>query len=189
MATTIAQTVDINEQLKRIRQGDRNAFAPVVVHFQGPLFYYLARMGLSQGVTQEIAQETFLRAWTHLGEYDPQRAQFSTWLFTLARNLALHALDKAAHQNEHGAGDALPEQATPALGPADTLDAAQRRRRLQQAMRALSVQDRSALALAYFQELDMAAIARIENCSVAAVKVRLHRAKQRLREQLEISHA
>jgi RNA polymerase sigma-70 factor, ECF subfamily len=181
--------VDITLQLHRIRQGDRAAFAPVVLHFQGPLFHYLGRMGLGAAVAQEIAQETFLRAWSHLAEFDPQRAQFSTWLFTLARHLALHALDKAAHQHEHSAGDDLPDVASPAPGPADALQAAQRRARLQQALRTLSVQDRSALALAYFQELDMAAIARIENCSVAAIKVRLHRAKQRLREQLETPHA
>jgi RNA polymerase sigma-70 factor (ECF subfamily) len=69
------------------------------------------------------------------------------------------------------------------------LDLTQRRERLQRALRVLSVQDRSALALAYFQELDLAAIARIEHCTVAAIKVRLHRAKQRLREQLELPHA
>lgn len=115
--------MNIHEQLHRIRQGDRAAFAPVVLHFQGPLFHYLGRMGLGAAVAQEIAQETFLRAWSHLAEFDPQRAQFSTWLFTLARHLALHALDKAAHQHEHSAGDDLPDVASPAPGPADALDA------------------------------------------------------------------
>ncbi len=191
--------MDIAPIIRRIQEGDRSAFAGVVRHFQGPLFGYLGRMGLGQAIAQELAQESFLRAWTHLAEFDPKRAQFSTWLFTIARNLALNELGSATQKHErlrtHNAAhddvdsDTTDSVVCAAAQPPQVLEDMQRRLHLQLALRALSVQDRSALALAYFQELKLDDVARIEGCTVGAIKVRLHRAKQRLRELLENDHA
>ncbi|PPD48319.1 MAG: hypothetical protein CTY16_05870 [Methylobacter sp.] len=180
--------MDIQIILKRIGNGDKPAFTLVVQHFQQPLFAYLGRMGLSQGVAEEIAQETFLRAWKCLHAYDPARAEFSTWLFTIARNLAFHELGRAAGKREVSGNEFLPDVASEGDPPADAARQTQLREKLLDALRALPVADRSALALAYFQELDLKAIARIEGCSTGAVKVRLHRAKQRLRQLLEEYH-
>lgn len=177
--------MDINAILKRIENGDRSAFALVVQQFQQPLFGYLGRMGLSQGLAEDIAQETFLRAWKRLNDYDPMRAEFSTWLFTIARNLALHELERASNKREVASDESLPDFVCDSMQPADALNQNQQRQHLLAALYALPVTDRSALALAYFQELDLAAIARIEGCSTGAIKVRLHRAKQRLRQLLE----
>lgn len=176
--------MDIGALLKRIKQGDEAAFADIVRHFERPLFGYLGRMGLPQGPAEEVAQEAFLRAWLHLAEYDGARAGFSTWLFTIARNLALNELARDAGKREQLSRDALPEQASGAAGPAELLQEARRRRRLHSALHALPLLDRSALALAYLRELDIPAVARIEGCTTGAVKVRMHRAKQRLRELL-----
>jgi RNA polymerase sigma-70 factor (ECF subfamily) len=176
--------VNIEALLERIAEGDKAAFSGVVEHFQRPLFGYLGRLGLSQGPAEEIAQETFWRAWTRLSDYDPARAAFSTWLFTIARNFALNELARAAGKHEVTTFETLPEIACIAE-PAQALMDAQRRQRVHAALRALPLTDRSALALVYFKELDLASIARIEGCTVAAIKVRLHRARERLRELLE----
>lgn len=177
--------MDIQALLQRIREGDKFAFRAVVAQYQRPLFGFLGRMGLSQGHAEEIAQETFIRAWKQLASYQPHKAEFSTWLYTIARNLALHELERASYQREQSAGDALPEQACEQLQPPEVLAQQQEKQRLQAALRKLPLADRSALALAYLQELDMTSIARIEGCSLAAVKTRLHRAKEKLRELLE----
>ena len=142
-------------------------------------------MALGQGQAEEIAQETFLRAWNNLADYRPERAEFSTWLFTIARHLALHELERAARRHELAPGAELPDAACERPQPPDALALAQRRRRLHLALRQLPPADRSALALAYNDELDLAAIARIEGCSLAAIKTRLHRAKEKLRHLLE----
>ncbi len=103
--------MDIKALLQRIEGGERSAFAPVVEYFQSPLFGYLGRMGLHQEQAEEIAQETFLRAWSRLSDYDPARAEFSTWLFTIARNLALHELSRAAGKHEVEMSESLPDAA------------------------------------------------------------------------------
>lgn len=168
-------------------QAKVQAFAELVRHFQGPLFGFLGRLGMNQAQAEDLAQDTFIRAWRHLPQFDPQRAQFSTWLFTIAKNLALNELSRANRQQElptnpeHAEGL---ETESEAPGPEQALELAQRKALLNQALAQLAFDDRSALALAYVQGLELGAIASIENCSLAAIKTRLHRAKRKLRNIL-----
>ena len=177
--------MDIKAILKRIAEGDQTAFALVVVKFQQPLFGYLGRLGLTQSLAEEVAQETFLRAWKQLHRFDPACGEFSTWLFSIARHLGLHELERAYAKHELANDETLAEFAAENLPLSDALNQALLKQRLFQALHSLPVTDRSALALAYYQDLDLDAIARIEGCSSGAIKVRLHRAKQRLRQLLE----
>ena len=170
--------------LQRIVAGEQRAFAELVDLYQRPLFGFLGRMGMGQAQAEDIAQETFLRAWTHLPGFDAQQAQFGTWLFTIARNLAFNALQSAAHQREVK-GAELPDPPSEQPGPAQTLARAQQQARLQAALRQLPMADRSPLALVYVHELALADVALIEGDSLAAIKTRLHRAKQRLRDLLQ----
>ncbi len=171
------------------RAQSEHAFAQLVAHYQGPLFGFLGRMGFAQAQAEDLAQESFLRAWRHLHNYDAQRAEFSTWLFSIARNLALNEWKRAAHQNEVWEGHAPADAASTAPTPPELLERKQQQAQLQAALALLAVADRCVLALAYISELDMASIARIEACSLAAVKTRLYRARQRLLEILEKPHA
>ncbi|MBC7609994.1 MAG: sigma-70 family RNA polymerase sigma factor [Polaromonas sp.] len=164
-------------------------FAGLVKRFQGPLFGFLGRMGFAQAQAEDLAQETFLRAWQNLEQYDAQRAGFSTWLFTIARNLAINERHRAASQHEVWEGLAPPDPPSEAPEPADLLERAQQGQRLRRALAQLPVADRCVLALAYISELDIASIARIEGCTAGAVKTRLHRARTRLSEILENPNA
>ena len=170
--------------LRRIASGEREAFAELVQRYQQPLFGFLGRLGLSQAQAEEMAQETFLRAWTHLRQYDPDRALFGTWLYTIARNLAISAIQA---RTEHAA---LGEELLNALAcerpnPMQQLQSKQQAEQLQLALVRLPLADRSALALAYVHGLSLADAARIEGVSLAAIKTRLHRARQALRQLLE----
>jgi RNA polymerase sigma-70 factor, ECF subfamily len=184
--------LDLKTNLAAVLKGDRQAFAAVVQLYQGPLFGFLGRMGFSQALAEDLAQEAFLRAWQHLARFDPDRAKFVTWLFAIARNLALTELERPAHRLLHGTDELIAELPADDLDPSAAITAAQQKARLQSALRELTMDERSTLGLAYVQELDMATIARIEHCSVAAVKTRLHRAKLRLRnlfdKDLESNH-
>ncbi len=177
--------MNTNAILRRIHAGDRQAFAELVTHFQRPLFGFLGRMGLPQGLAEELAQETFLRAWQNLGKFDPDQGAFSTWLFTIARNLALNEFSRASNVREIVLPEDVPETACDRPQPPEALALAQRRQRLHAALRQLPLAERCLVALAYIQDLDLAEIARIEGCSTGAVKTRLHRARRKLYHLLE----
>lgn len=176
--------MDIQHTLRQIADGNRQAFAPLVERYQRPLFGFLGRMGLTQAHAEEIAQETFLRAWQSLGQYDPKRAEFSTWLFTIARRLALNELERASAKQETVLEDTHTETASNDALPQEQLEMQEQQRRLQTTLRRLPLHERSTLALAYIQGLDIKTIAHIEGCSESAVKVRLHRAREQLRQWL-----
>lgn len=173
--------------LRRIAAGEQLAFAELVDMYQRQLFGFLGRLGMSQAQAEDIAQETFLRAWTHLHSYQPERAQFVTWFFTIARNLAYNALQKEPPQHEM-LDAVIPEPASEQPDPAQIMERDRQHSCLHSALRQLPMSDRSALALVYVHELELADVARIENVSLAAIKTRLHRAKQRLRAILQVDN-
>jgi len=176
--------VDIDCILARIAGGDRNAFAEIVAVYQRPLYAFLGRLGLTRDAATDIAQETFVRAWRNLDQYIPERAAFSTWLFSIARNLALSELARSARARERSEGT-LTGQTAFEHGPHDDLAADQSTRKLRAALERLELTERTALALFYVRDLSLAEIAGLEGATVGAVKVRLHRARSKLRELLE----
>lgn len=175
--------MEIEAIIQRILRGERSAFAELVRRYQNPLFGFLGRMGLSRAVCEEIAQETFVRIWLNLGRYDPAVSRFSTWIFTIAKNLALNELGKAERRPE--CSEALPEIPCEQHGPHEKLVLSRSIVRLQRALLSLSLADRTILALAYIEGMEMTEIAAIEGCSKNAVKVRLHRAKKKLQDLME----
>jgi RNA polymerase sigma-70 factor, ECF subfamily len=177
--------VDIAVVIERSRTGDKTAYAELVSHYRTPLFAFLGRLGMPQGQAEDIAQEVFVRAWQHLGRFDAQRAAFSTWLFTFARNLAINELQRASTRKESADDEALLQAHCERPQPLGELLAEERQRLLQAALRQLPLADRSVLALAYLSDLDQIAIAQIEGCSVGAIKTRLHRARHKLRQLME----
>jgi len=165
--------------------GNRNAFRMLVVRYQRPLFRLLGGFGLGQAVAEELAQETFLRAYRNLAGYDASKAKFSSWLFTIAKHLAINETARSSHrapQVDVSAAE-LPMRDSLA-GAHEALESAERRTRVQRALQRLPEVLRSALVLAYLKELSMDDIATIECCSVGAVKSRIFRGKQLLREEL-----
>lgn len=175
--------------IQQIENGDSSAFGLLVEHFQQPLFGYLGRMGLSQALAEDIAQETFLRAWQKLASFDAERATFSTWLFTIAHRLALNELSRKGYKAEINADSAFDAAEDSQTSPDDQVDLQLNQTSLRNALLQLPVNDRNILALAYTKGLDMRCLAEIEGVNVSAVKVRLHRAKQRLLTILEKHHA
>lgn len=164
-------------------------FAVLVTRFQGPLFGFLGRMGFGQAQSEDLAQETFLRAWQALAQYDAQRGEFSTWLFTIARNLAINERCRKSNHHEVWEGSMPIDMPSQEPGPSEVLACAQQREQLRSALAQLAAGDRCVLALAYVSGLDLASIARIEGCTTGAVKTRLHRARTRLAEILENPNA
>lgn len=180
--------MDIDTDIGMTAAGDHAAFARIVAAYQGRIFAYLGRMGLDRASAEDIAQETFLRLWRNARLFDPRLGKPATWIVAIARNLALTHLTRPERRIEVNDGADPPDVPTDARTPDEALLAKQEWTRLHAALRLLSPGDRALLAASYFDDLDLAEIARIEGCSTGAVKTRLHRARARLRQILEDDH-
>ncbi len=160
--------------------GDPVAFGALVTRYQDSLFGYLGRMGFGQSACEDLAQEAFLRAWKNREKYNADKASVSTWLFTIARNLALTVLArKAPNVAEEIDVELQPQTGT---DPSTQYEHHQSVVRLRQALNKLSVEDREVIAVCYTPEISNSA--EILNCSAGALRTRLSRARKRLNAAL-----
>jgi len=177
--------LDTDADICKAAHGDHLAFGRIVIAHQGRVFGYLGRMGIDRATAEDIAQDTFLRVWRNAGRFDPRRGALATWIVAIARNLALTHLARPGRGIEIADDDSAAAAASELPQPDAHLGTRQRRERLRLALHQLSPADRSLLAASYSDDLGLADIARIEGCSTGAAKVRLHRARIRLRHILE----
>lgn len=173
--------MDDFQVIKQVISGNKQAFEKLVLRYQTPLLLYLGRMGMVQAEAEELAQETFLRAYRHLGRFDPQLAQFSTWLFTIARRLGINAMARRRVKT-YSLEDNVAALDISYTDRHD--DSARIKQRINEALLQLPMKYRSPIALAYLGDLGMADIAHVEGCSVGTVKSRIHRGKKRLQVML-----
>ncbi len=142
-------------------------------------------MGYEAAAAEELAQEAFLRAFRSLADYDPGKAKFSSWLFTIAKHLAQNEAARRRRWAPHMAVDtSAAEPPAPSPSPHAVLEQAEQGRRLRQAIARLPDFLRGTLVLAYLKELSLQDIAVIESCAVGTVKSRIARGKQLLRATL-----
>jgi len=177
----------------RVREGDPTAFSDLVARFQNRLVGILNHILGSTEEAEDLAQEVFLRVYRHRSKYTP-KARFSTWLFTIANNLALNALrDRQrrprrtiATTDSGPLGPRPEEQLVESRDP--TASQAMRHRELadkvREALDTLNERQKMAVVLNKFEEMGYAEIAEVMGLSTKAVKSLLSRARARLREAL-----
>lgn len=168
--------------VRQILGGNRDAFRLLVLRYQRPLFRFLGLLGFAQDAAEDLAQATFLRVYRALGDFDPQRAKFSTWMFTIAKRLAANERQRAHHHREQPLEDGTVEESPPAS--ADPAVAAERTRRLSAAIAALPDALRTTFFLSQINELTLDEVAAVEGCALGTVKSRVHRAREQLRAAL-----
>ena len=159
-------------------------FEQRVRRYQSSLFAYLGRFGFPIGIAEELAQETFLRAWRADHQFDEQKSQYSTWLFRIARNVALTELDKQRRTVDSPNMDDVANASTQTDG-AQRLADQQQLERLSHAMSQLSLEDQETIALSGLDELSSEEAAVILDCSAATYRTRLSRARSRLKKHWE----
>jgi len=167
------------------RNGDPEAFRRIVEIYEGRLFTFLLRMVKHHEEAEDLAQEAFVRVWRHLEAYDTQRS-FRTWLFSIARNLALDVLrrPRAAIVSIEGGDDGEGPRVILAAADASPLEQAtvrEQRRCLEQALEALTPRAAMVFTLFYQENMRIAEIAQVTGMSAGAVKVTLHRAREMLK--------
>lgn len=178
-----------------VREGSAVAFEELVLRYQGRLLTVLEHLVGSRDLAEDLAQEVFLRAYRARGSYVPG-AKFSTWLFTIANNVASSALRSKIRRAEiniqtdgTGAMSVRPLdvmiQASTGQMPTRRLDKAEARDIVQLALAALNERQRMAVLLNKFEEMSYSDIAEAMQMSAKAVKSLLSRARINLREILE----
>ena len=172
--------------------GDRSAFAVLFKHFAPRVKAHLMRAGVDPELAEELTQETMVNLWRKAASFDPARAQLSTWIFTIARNLRIDQLRRqrdanAAHEANEGADsvDLLAQVAHDAARPDEQLDAARREGAVREALRQLAPEQVQILRLAFYDEQSHARIASDLNVPLGTVKSRIRLAVGHLRRLLQ----
>jgi RNA polymerase sigma-70 factor (ECF subfamily) len=177
-----------------VRDGDAEAFDQLVVRYQDRLVTVLGHLTGRRNMAEDLAQEVFLRVYRARERYVPG-ARFSTWLYTIANNVASNALRSLARRPEvqeaatSDTSAAMPlahlAQAASGLMPNRQLDKAELREVVQRALAGLSERQRMAVLLSKFEEMSYAEIGETMQMTPQAVKSLLARARDNLRDVLE----
>jgi RNA polymerase sigma-70 factor (ECF subfamily) len=140
--------------------------------------------------TADLSQETFLRAYAHLGTFNPQLGKFSTWIYQIARNVIRTYLSKSLRapqvqelSPEHGIESALPDMSSEA-DPAGGVLREEAERELRAALAELPERTRTVLALRYFDSMEYQTIASTLGLSLGNVKTLIHRGKIALTKKM-----
>lgn len=165
----------------RTREEIRDHYERIVTIHRPALQAFLTRYLADATAASDVAQEAFVRAYFQLDRYDDRRP-FSRWLFTIAGNLARDFLRQRARRERHL------EAASPFLGGEENAgDCDDEGERLDRAIAALPDGLREPIVLHYQLDWSLAEIARHLDLREGAVKGRLHRARERLRDSLNES--
>jgi len=174
----------------RVRDGDAVSFEVLLRRYRLPMVSFFRRMVRDQTLAEDLAQEVFLRVYKSRERYQPN-ARFTTWLYRIATNLALNAIrDRRDEMSGVGDDDSdghsiLQQFASPLPNAENTLVALERAKIIRQAVESLPENQRAAVILHKYQEVDYRQIAGILNVSESAVKSLLFRAYESLRARLE----
>ncbi len=191
MDTTESATQD-RADVARLAAGHDAALNDLMERHATPLFRFLCRMLNNEDDANDMAQETFVRVFQARASFNPNK-KFSTWLFTIAANLARNqirwrtrhpnvSLDAESDSTEQSLVEKL-TATTPT--PKEQALAAERASAVRAAIKALPEDMREAIVLCEWEELSTAAAAAILEATPKAIESRLYRARQILRERLK----
>jgi len=173
----------------RARSGDQDAFGEIVRAYQRKVYGVALRMTRRHEVADDIAQETFIRAYRNLGRFELGRP-LAPWLTKIATNLAINHMNGVARREQSLYTEDQPEgpQKNPseAIGcdPLSALESGERMAALERAMNQLSPEHRAVLILKVDEGMRYQDIAETLEISQGTVMSRLFRARQKLKELL-----
>ncbi len=175
-----------NELISRVLSGDQQAYAGLVSRYQSYVFTLALRMVKTREDAEEVAQDAFIKAYKYLADFKGA-SKFSTWLYTIVNNTAIsflrkkkveiHSLDnekvfEVADSKESGMGANMIEQKS-------------KMAMVNEAIAMLNPDDAQIITLFYKAEQSLEETAQILGIEINAAKVRLYRARTRLKEKME----
>lgn len=180
-----AETTD-HEIITRVLRGDQQAYGMLVGKYQQYVFTLAFRLTQSREDAEEIAQDTFVKAYRSLADFKGS-SKFSTWLYTIAHNtgitflrkkkMQVHSMDEEKNflQLENQESDFRSNQ----------VEEKSKHQMVNRAIAMLSAEDAQIITLFYKGDQSLQEIGQVMGLDPNTVKVRLFRARQRLKEKME----
>lgn len=172
-----------NGWLEQSRQGDHGAFENLIRSHQRMIYSLTYRMSGSQADAEDLAQETFIRAFQQLASYRGE-SKFSSWLCRVAINACLNWRQREARRAEihrQWAGETLCDNSLAESATAKDEES----QRVQAALDRLPAKQRAAIILTVYEEMNHAEAARALGCSEATVSWRVFAARAKLKRWLK----
>ncbi len=169
---------DISCLIENAKDGDERAMTRLITIHKGLVFTIIFRMINDYDVSQELTQETFIKVYLNMRKVKNER-HFKSWMCVIARNVVRDYLRKAKRHRTISLEDVRELR-----GHSD-IEMTRRRMIIQDALGRLNERDRMLLTLAYYKGLSLAEVGEVMRMSEQNVKVSLHRARKRLRKELE----
>ena len=177
----------------RVRQGDTVAFAELVDKYKQPVMNVAYRMLRDATEAEDLAQMVFVQVFKSAHRYQVS-SKFSTWLFTIARNLCLNEIRRRSRHPTDSIDARHPEQEAQPLhqfedkktaSPPERLLHGELEEKIEKALAGLPENQRLAIVLCRQKELSYEDIARVLECSVSATKSLIHRGRETLKQKLK----
>ena len=174
--------------MRKVAKGDHAAFRQLVEKHQAAVVGTIGRMLSGSSDIDDLAQTVFIRVWRNAPNYQP-KAKFTTWLFTIVRNLVYNETKKQTRIRKQvfSLNSSVVEFDPPdeGLGPEAQLKQVELQRMVDQAVAALPERQRLAIILRRYEGLTYEEIAEVMELSLAAVKSQIFRARTTLKEKLK----
>src|SRR5436190_12028747 len=177
----------------RVKRGDLLAFQELVEKYKQPVMNVVYRIVQDMTEAEDLAQQVFVQVFKAAHRYRVS-AKFSTWLFTIARNLCLNELRRRSRHPADSMDAGHPEQEDQpwqqfedkkTFSPPDTLLHGELEEKIEQAMAELPENQRTAILLCRQDELSYEDIAKVLQCSLSATKALTHRGRETLKQKLK----
>ena len=179
------------QRMLAVQQGNRLAFEELMRHYYPRILNFIYRFVGNQGTAEDLAQEVFMRVYNSAPRYRPN-SKFQTWLYTIAKNVALndlrrsrrlaYSIDEPAEGDDHKYYKDIGELKENA--PDEKIIQKEKAARVRAAISKLPENQRVAILLRRYEEFSYAEIAATLNVSDKAVKSLLSRAMQNLKKRL-----
>lgn len=170
--------------IQKAQKGDPDAFAALVNEHQRYVYNLALRVVKDENEALDLAQETFVRAWTALPNFKGQ-SQFRTWLYRIVTNLCYNRLPNLRRSLNDLGDDVMEDIPEPYTDtPAQSYELHETKQNLQDAIKALDSNYQLLITLRYQNELSYEEIASTLNLPLGTVKTGIFRAKEQLRKSL-----
>ncbi|HTL56196.1 MAG TPA: sigma-70 family RNA polymerase sigma factor [Candidatus Limnocylindrales bacterium] len=191
----MADELDVDAALMlRVKQGDHSAFAELVDKYKQPVMNLVYRMLRDATEAEDLAQNVFLQVHKSASRYQVS-AKFSTWLFTIARNLCLNEIRRRSRHPADPLDAPHPEREDEPLrqfedsktaSPPESVLHGELEEKIEDALAGLPENQRTAILLCRQDELSYEDIAEVLGCSLSATKSLIHRGRETLKLKLKL---